>query len=423
MTRPRNGDAQRVLFVTPHFPEDPARAVSGAFKRQRMWLDAIQSAGAELEMLFFTPSDADVGPENAARVSRALAEHWGIHGTVTLCPIEPGSARGLMARYVGPALALSRHANFWPYRGRRQRAAVAGALSRAPDVVLFFKLQGATPRWTRPPRARVLLDLDDIEFIRYWREISQPPPRPLRPLRRLWVPALWWGERLAIARSDRAFVCSEGDREQLRRLMGVRHVGVVPNAVARVADQPPSAEPNVMFIGTYGYPPNRLAAEYLVREVWPHLSRLCPDARLLIAGPRQELIPSHRSPPAGVEFLGFVDDLDALYRRTRVFCCPVQSGGGTRVKILEAASHGVPVVSTRVGAEGIDLVPEQEIVLREGAEALARACAELLADPARARRIGTMGRDRVRTLYSRDEAVARMRAELAVGAPATSAAG
>jgi len=190
-------------------------------------------------------------------------------------------------------------------------------------------------------------------------------------------------------------------------------VTVMPNSAARVEDRPLSAEPNILFLGTYGYPPNRVAAEFLVTEVWPLLSRLRPDARLLIAGPRSEEIPSFHNPPAGVEFLGFVPDLDALYARTRIFCCAIQSGGGTRVKILEATNHGVPVVSTAIGAEGIELAPEREILLRDDADGLAKACAELLADPQRAELVGTRGRERVRELYGREAIIGRMRAMLA----------
>ena len=168
----------------------------------------------------------------------------------------------------------------------------------------------------------------------------------------------------------------------------------------------------MLFLGAYSYDPNIAAAEYLIRDVWPRLVGLCPKARLLIAGPGQEAIPSSQNPPAGVEFLGFVSDLNALYRRTRVVCCPIQTGGGTRIKILEAASYGIPVVSTPVGAEGIELTTDTEIVLRSNATDLAKACAELLEDYVLAHRIGAAARERVRALYTRDAVVSRIRAIL-----------
>jgi glycosyltransferase involved in cell wall biosynthesis len=165
----------------------------------------------------------------------------------------------------------------------------------------------------------------------------------------------------------------------------------------------------------YNYSPNVVAAEYLIREVWPRLAQLRPGARLLIAGPNSRAVPSFESPPAGVEFLDFVADLNALYRRTRVLCCPVRSGSGTRVKILEAASYGIPIVSTPLGAEGIELVADTDMLLRNDAQSLAEACSELLADDARARRMGVSARERVLTLYSRDASVSRVRAALIGG--------
>ncbi len=379
----------------------------------RMWLDAIQFSGATLEMLCFTASDADASPENAARVSRALEDEWGIRSEVVLCRREPiENIRGVFARYVRPMLTLSHHADFWVFAGKRQEEAMASCLSRLPDVVFFFGLRGATTRWTRRGQMKVFLDLPDVEHRKFMREISQPPRSLLKPLRYLWVPSHWWGERAAIARCDRAFVCSDVDREYLRRTMGVSNVSVIPNAAPHVHDHPQGSEPNVLFVGTYGYSPNRVAAEHLVREIWPRLSRLRPEAKLLIAGPNPEKLPSFRRPPPGVQFLGFVPDLQELYARTRVFCCPVQSGGGTRLKILEAASYGIPVVSTPIGAEGIEMAPEREIVLRRSADELATACAELLADPERATRLGALGRERVRALYGRELVVARMRAML-----------
>jgi glycosyltransferase involved in cell wall biosynthesis len=96
-------------------------------------------------------------------------------------------------------------------------------------------------------------------------------------------------------------------------------------------------------------------------------------------------------------------------------CCPIQSGAGTRVKILEAASHGVPVVSTPLGAEGLDFVGDSDIVLRDDAAGLAEACGALLSDDEQAGRIGAAARQRVRAQYDREAVVSRMRAALAGG--------
>ncbi len=409
----------RVLLVSPQFPRDFSRSVYGGFQRLRMWLEAIQSLEPDLDILFFPGAGVAAGSEASAAVAQGLLEAWGVRAEVTLCEREPeDERRGRLARYVAayvrPALGPSQHTLLRPYRGKRQQDAMARCLARSPDIVFFHGVRSAASAMSLSlDGARVLLDLGDVEHRLFAREVGQPPRWRLKPLLYLQVPALWWGERGAIVRSDRTFVCSEADRHYLRRTMAVRNVDVVPNAVPRIPDRALATNPNVLFLGAYSHQPNVLAAEYLVREVWPRLTRICPPARLLIAGPRSEEIPSFQDPPKGVEFLGFVSDLDRLYRMTRVVCCPILSGSGTRIKILEAASYGVPVVATPRAAEGIDLVPEREILLRRDPRHLAQACAELIADDARASAVGTAARERVRELYTRDAVVQRMAAILA----------
>jgi glycosyltransferase involved in cell wall biosynthesis len=414
----------RILFVSPHYPNDFSHGVHGVFQRMRMWLDATRSLNADLEVLFFTRPEAPATPEAAALAARHMADAWGITATVTLCaresarPPATGRIAAYMAEYAFPAFGIHHQPEFRLYSGDRQQRALAQCIERAPDVVLFHRLQATAAANALPSGARRLLDLDDIEYRKFAREIGQPPHWRSKPALYLQVPALWWGERSQIVRSEVAFVCSEADRRSLQRTMRVRNVVVVPNAVS-VAHNPrgPSLEPNVLFIGAFSYRPNVVAAEYLIREVWPILRKHRPESRLLIAGPLCESLPSFDAPPAGVEFLGFVKDLDALYARTRVACTPIFSGGGTRIKILEAAGRGVPVVSTPLGAEGLDLLSESEIVIRSGARELADACGQLLSDHDRAAAVGAAARERVRGQYDREAVLDRMRTALVGGGP------
>jgi glycosyltransferase involved in cell wall biosynthesis len=161
----------------------------------------------------------------------------------------------------------------------------------------------------------------------------------------------------------------------------------------------------LLFLGAYAYAPNIAAAEFLIREVWPHVREACPQARLIIAGNKPERIPSFSRQPAGVEFPGFVENLDQLYRRARIVGCSVLSGGGTRLKIIEAAAYGKAIVSTRVGAEGLDLRDGREVLLREGGPAFAEACVELFKDQSRCEAIGLAARAAVAQRYDRKQIV------------------
>jgi GT2 family glycosyltransferase/glycosyltransferase involved in cell wall biosynthesis len=113
-------------------------------------------------------------------------------------------------------------------------------------------------------------------------------------------------------------------------------------------------EPNTMlFLGSFRHIPNQEALDWFTKQVLPRVLERCPDARLVIIGsdppPRHSLPASDRN----VEILGFVEDLHEAFARYSVFVCPVLSGSGVRVKLLEAFCAGIPIVSTRIGAEGL----------------------------------------------------------------------
>ena len=94
----------------------------------------------------------------------------------------------------------------------------------------------------------------------------------------------------------------------------------------------------------------------------------------------------------GVRFAGFVEDLDGLYQQSRVVCAPILSGSGTRIKIIEAAAYCRPIVSTRIGAEGIELHNGDSIFLRDDPKSFAEACIRLLNDHELCKRLGTAAR-------------------------------
>jgi glycosyltransferase involved in cell wall biosynthesis len=208
--------------------------------------------------------------------------------------------------------------------------------------------------------------------------------------------------RLAAA----TFVCSEGDRRYLAHFTRSDRVRTVPNTVTF----PPlsdgdASEPLMLFVGAMGYRPNAQAVDSLVQEIWPAVRARVPGARLAIIGPGREHTASYRLADESVTFTGFVDDLQSWYRRARVVCCPIYHGGGTRVKIIEAAAHAKAIVSTRLGAEGLNFEDGREIILRDAAAELVEACVHLLDDPNAAARLGQAARQKARSTYERTAVV------------------
>jgi glycosyltransferase involved in cell wall biosynthesis len=140
--------------------------------------------------------------------------------------------------------------------------------------------------------------------------------------------------------------------------------------------------------------------------------RQLPQARLLIAGDKPERIRQFDAGPAAVSFLGFVEDLHALYAQATVVCCPLLTGAGTRIKIIEAAAYGKAVVSTTLGAEGLQFRDGSEILLRNDPAGFAQACVELLQDRATRGALGAQARARARHAYDRTAVVASIRARI-----------
>ena len=406
MTKPL---VRRLLFVTPQYPSDFATATYGGFQRMRVWLEALAGIAEETHILFFgREEDLRLTP---AEVGMRVAEHWGITASVALCAFQKAAARGYWAMYGAPAFSWLAHPEFSVASGRRQIEALRESLARRPDVAFFHRLLSISPVLrAKIPLPTSLLDLDDVEHLTFLRSIRQPPSWASKPLLHLQVPALALGERRAVGMVDKAFVCSEKDRAYLARWCDPSRLEVVPNSAEMPSVlYPAGAEPTLLFLGSYTYQPNIESAEYLVTKVWPRVHEAVSGARLIIAGNKPERIPSFSRRPPGVTFAGFVSDLVSLYREVRVVCVPILWGGGTRIKIIEAASYAKAVVSTRIGVEGLELRDGTEILIRDDPISFAHACVELLTKPERGEALGRAARAAVVERYDRSIVIQRVR--------------
>jgi glycosyltransferase involved in cell wall biosynthesis len=270
------------------------------------------------------------------------------------------------------------------------------------DLLFIHRIASMCPplltRKTLPP---ILFDLDDVEHVRFLRGIEKRWEWPYKLLQYSHLPALLWAGVRAIRLARRTFVCSETDRKYLAGRWKLPGIVTIPNSVMGTKCLPVTSEPTLLFLGTYGYEPNAQAADFLIAKIWPHVLRAIPSARLIIAGRRPEQITAYFRPAPGVEFSGFVDDLESLYSRSRVVCCPILRGGGTRIKIIEAAAYGKPIVATSLGAEGLHMQDGRELLIRDNPDSFARACIDLLKDAALCERLGTTAYQTAISRYNR----------------------
>jgi glycosyltransferase involved in cell wall biosynthesis len=177
-------------------------------------------------------------------------------------------------------------------------------------------------------------------------------------------------ERRAAQVAHTILAVSEDDAAYFARL-GAARVVVVPNGVDCEAytDAPCGARtgpPMLLYVGALGWPPNAHAARFLATDVLPNVRATIPDTRLVIVGkePPEDLLALARADDH-VEVRGNVGDVAPYFRSAHVLAVPLQAGGGTRLKILEAFAAKCPVVSTAVGAEGLGATDGRHLLIRD----------------------------------------------------------
>jgi glycosyltransferase involved in cell wall biosynthesis len=217
-------------------------------------------------------------------------------------------------------------------------------------------------------------------------------------------------ERWAFGNAAFATAVSEPDALALGEL-GARDVTVVPNGVDLEFFRPPPGdgpEDLVVFTGSMDWRPNQDGIRWYLDEVHP-LLRGRVEAPLVVVGRNPPSWLSEDHLPPDVEVTGSVPDVRPYLERAGVFVVPLRAGGGSRLKILEALAAGRAVVSTTVGAEGLDLEDGKHLVLADTPEIFAAAVEGLLGDRDRARALGLAGRKRVEDRYGWD-AIAEIQA-------------
>lgn len=183
-----------------------------------------------------------------------------------------------------------------------------------------------------------------------------------------------------LAAFDRVAVCAADDVTWLGAQFPEATFMVVPNGCAPPSDFPArlplqDGTLRLLLVGTFGCYANRDAAFFLCREVLPALRRITGrqiQINLVGSGGAKALSELALNPI--IKIHDYVEDLRPLYSLADAAVVPLRAGGGTRIKILEAFAHGVPVVSTLIGAEGIGVTDGQHLLLADDAEGFARAC-------------------------------------------------
>jgi glycosyltransferase involved in cell wall biosynthesis len=289
--------------------------------------------------------------------------------------------------------------NFIP-AGRTSSTLRTMLASDAFDAIVLSRLY--TYSWV-PPRLHgiAVLDAQNVEDhrIRALAESGALGPRAL--FARLQHRPVVEFEREAVASVRMTLAVSQGELSHLDGLAPGR-VRLVPNGVRTAGLMPRRRvppEPRVLFVGSLDYSANVDAVRYLATDILPRLKRRDVTVTVIGINPPRAVYAAARKAPVRMEVLGYVEDLTPHVEASRCLVVPLRFGGGTRLKILQALGHGLPVLSTSLGCEGLQLLHGEEIVVADDPVEFACWIDRLCEENDLCTRLSVLGRRKVEAEY------------------------
>ena len=249
-----------------------------------------------------------------------------------------------------------------------------------------------------PSDVPIVLDFFDVHTVMAQREVRRSTAADAAISRELERTLEF--ERTAVQTCDACLAVSDADAATVRDVLGAAAVHVVPNGVDTSYFSPVTGdtEPGMLlFTGQMSYGPNIDAVRHFVDDILPRIRSEVPHATFHIVG---------AAPTANVTTLagdgvvvhGRVDDVRPFQQRAEVVVVPIRAGGGTRLKVLEAAACGNAIVSTALGAEALPLRAGIDVMIAESSADFAATVVGLLRDPVRRSELGSNARDAILAL-------------------------
>lgn len=370
------------IAIAPPYPANVGQ-------RMRNWaiLNALHSDRHHVDLLAFAEA------QESRFAPRELREICGSAVYIS------GPRAHSISEIAGRLITLFRGLPFgvWRMRSAQMRATVAGALkSRHYDYIIVDEIyQRINVPVSRVP---VLLNKDGLVSEIMDRHIERESSIVRRIYAKLECERVKKWESRSCADASAVLACSQRDAETIRSRAPSSRTFVVPNAVdvSFYRCEAQDDDKTVLFVGAMDWMPNEDAVAFFAEQIWPKVQASVPDARFVVAGrnPRESFVRRYRH-LANVYFTNAVKDIRPFIANAAVSIVPLRTGSGTRMKILEAAAMGKAIVSTTIGAEGLNFLTGEEIEIADDPEAFAAAVKRFLSDRSRRQAFGVKAQHRV----------------------------
>lgn len=395
----------RILILTPHFPYPPHQG--GAMRAFGM-IRGLAGRGYKISLLAFVTPDQ---PDPQTTPLAGLCEQ------IVTIPAPTRSPRDRMADLLAGKADMARR--FW---SDDFAAALRDLLAaRSFDVIqMAFEMVDYLPILKQSGGGAMLIyDSLNAEYDLQRRiaasDLLLPRRWPLAGYSVIQATRLSEVETDLCRAVDHVFACSGADARLLARLDHRTPITVIPNAIT-AADYaytgPPADLPHPLLVitGKMDFRPNVDAVLWLAGDILPRIRREVPAAHLAVVGQKPTPHIAALAARPGVAVTGGVPDIQPYLAAADVYVAPLRMGSGTRFKLLEALAMGCPVVSTRLGAEGLDVQDGEHLLLADTAADFARAVVDLLGDDPRRQRLGEAGQRLVREHYDWSAIIPRIEA-------------
>jgi sugar transferase (PEP-CTERM/EpsH1 system associated) len=382
----------RILFLSPRQCWPP---VTGAKLREYHFARAL-GRRTQLTYVFFSGPALEVpGP----------AELPFCHRIVAVPPPRAYSlgqlARGLLGRWPLPVVN---------YTSQAMKQTLDGVLRDGTfDLVHLDSIHMAGYQRILEralPHARIIYNWHNIESELMGRYSAQERSASKKIYASITARRLRTAEDRILRTAHGHIVCSEREQGQLLRRIPEARIEVVGNGVDIAyyggSSVQPATRNRIVFVGSMDYHANVDAAVWFSHEIWPHVRARFPEWRLTLVGTNPTAAVSALQAQPGIEVTGTVPDVRPYYQEAVAAVVPLRHGGGTRLKILEGMAAGIPVVSTALGAEGLEVSPGRNMLAAETREDWIEALASLSDRGPRWHELAAAGRTLVESRYDWD---------------------